>query len=174
MARVLELQLQHQSFQRVFKTDFLWDGLVGSPCCPTDSQESSRKPQFKRSTKARPNSDQLQPQLLGSSEQPDPLSRAGGGSPSGPHSLGYAAEFPSSMMCAHVCARVCVRACVHVCPSSMMCVCVRVCPGHCVVRSFPGCIPQKPEKRSAGHLASALPSSLTLYHHPHPPPCPSS
>ena len=24
--------LQHQSFQRIFKTDFLKDGLVGSPC----------------------------------------------------------------------------------------------------------------------------------------------
>ena len=27
--------------------DFLWDGLVGSPCCPRDSQESSPTPQFK-------------------------------------------------------------------------------------------------------------------------------
>ena len=27
----LELQLQHQSFQRIFRTDFLQDGLVGSP-----------------------------------------------------------------------------------------------------------------------------------------------
>ena len=25
----------------IFRTDFLWDGLVGSPCCPRDSQESS-------------------------------------------------------------------------------------------------------------------------------------
>ena len=30
VAKVLELQLQHQSFQRIFRTDFLWDGLVGS------------------------------------------------------------------------------------------------------------------------------------------------
>ena len=40
VAKVLEFQLQHQSFQRRFKTDFLQDGLVGSPCCPRDSQES--------------------------------------------------------------------------------------------------------------------------------------
>ena len=38
--QVLELQLQHQSFQWIFKTDFLSDWLVGSPCCPRDSQES--------------------------------------------------------------------------------------------------------------------------------------
>ena len=40
VAKVLEFQLQHQSFQRIFRTDFLWDGLVGSPCSPRDSQES--------------------------------------------------------------------------------------------------------------------------------------
>ena len=40
-------QLQHQSFQRIFRTDFLYDGLVGSPCSPRDSQESSPTPQFK-------------------------------------------------------------------------------------------------------------------------------
>ena len=40
-------QLQHQSFQWVFRTDFLEDGLVGSPCRPRDSQESSPTPQFK-------------------------------------------------------------------------------------------------------------------------------
>ena len=28
-------------------TDFHYDGLVGSPCCPRDSQESSPTPQFK-------------------------------------------------------------------------------------------------------------------------------
>ena len=32
VARVLEFQLQHQSFQWTPRTDFLWDGLVGSPC----------------------------------------------------------------------------------------------------------------------------------------------
>ena len=30
-----------------FRTDFLEDGLVGSPCSPRDSQESSPTPQFK-------------------------------------------------------------------------------------------------------------------------------
>ena len=34
MAKVLELQLQHQSFQWLFRTDFLQDGLAGSPCSP--------------------------------------------------------------------------------------------------------------------------------------------
>ena len=47
VAKVLELQLQHQSFQWIFRTDFLYDGLIGSPCCPRDSQESSPTPQFK-------------------------------------------------------------------------------------------------------------------------------
>ena len=32
VAKVLEFQLQHQSCQWIFRTDFLWDGLVGSPC----------------------------------------------------------------------------------------------------------------------------------------------
>ena len=43
----LEFQLQHQSFQSMFRTDFLYDWLVGSPCSPRDSQESSPTPQFK-------------------------------------------------------------------------------------------------------------------------------
>ena len=34
VAKVLEQQLQHQSFQRIFRTDFIQDGLVGSPCSP--------------------------------------------------------------------------------------------------------------------------------------------
>ena len=38
MAMVLGPQLQHQSFQWIFRTDFLYDGLVGSPCSPRDSQ----------------------------------------------------------------------------------------------------------------------------------------
>ena len=46
VVKVLELQLQHQSFQWIFRTDFLWDWLVGS-CSPRDSQESSPKPPFK-------------------------------------------------------------------------------------------------------------------------------
>ena len=41
------LELQHQSFQWIFRTNFLDDGLVGSPCTPRDSQESSQTPQFK-------------------------------------------------------------------------------------------------------------------------------
>ena len=47
VAKVLEFQLQDQSFQWIFRTDFLEDGLVGSPCSPRDSQESSPIPQFK-------------------------------------------------------------------------------------------------------------------------------
>ena len=47
VAKVMELQLQHQFFQWIFRTDFLQDGLVGSPCSPRDSQESSPTPQFK-------------------------------------------------------------------------------------------------------------------------------
>ena len=47
VAKVLELQLQHQSFQRTPRTDLLLDGLVGSPCSPRDSQESSPAPQIK-------------------------------------------------------------------------------------------------------------------------------
>ena len=45
VAKVLELQLQHQSFQWIFKVDFLQDGLVQS-CSPRDSQEFSPAPQF--------------------------------------------------------------------------------------------------------------------------------
>ena len=47
VAKVLELHLQHQSFQWIFRVDFLWDWLVGSLCNPRDSQESSPGPQFK-------------------------------------------------------------------------------------------------------------------------------
>ena len=47
VAKVLEFQLQHQSFQWIFRIDFLQDWLVGFPCCPRDSQESSAIPQFK-------------------------------------------------------------------------------------------------------------------------------
>ena len=42
----IEFQLQHQSFQRTPRAD-LQNGLVGSPCSPRDSQESSLRPQFK-------------------------------------------------------------------------------------------------------------------------------
>ena len=41
VAKVLEFQLQHQFFQWTLRTDLLQDGLVGSPCSPRDSQESS-------------------------------------------------------------------------------------------------------------------------------------
>ena len=47
VAKVLEFQLQHQSFQRNPRADLLQNGLVGSPCSPGDSQESTSTPQFK-------------------------------------------------------------------------------------------------------------------------------
>ena len=47
VVKVLELRLQHQSFQWIFRTDFLYVWLVWSPCCPRDSQGSSPTPQFK-------------------------------------------------------------------------------------------------------------------------------
>ena len=46
VAKVLEFQLQHQSFQWTPRTSLLYDGLVGSPCNPRDSQESPA-PQFR-------------------------------------------------------------------------------------------------------------------------------
>ena len=49
VAKVLEFQLQHQSFQWTPRTDLLQDELVGSPCSPRDSQESSPTPQFNSS-----------------------------------------------------------------------------------------------------------------------------
>ena len=45
VVKVLEFQLQHQSFQWIFRTDFLLDGLAGSLCSPRDSHESSPTPQ---------------------------------------------------------------------------------------------------------------------------------
>jgi len=47
VAKVLAFQLQHPSFQWILKTDFLQNGLVGSPWSPRDSQESSPIPHFK-------------------------------------------------------------------------------------------------------------------------------
>ena len=47
VAKVLEFQLQHHSFQRNPRADLRENGLVGSPCSPRDSQESSPTPQFK-------------------------------------------------------------------------------------------------------------------------------
>jgi len=46
VTKVLQFQLQYQSFQRIFRTDFLLEGLVWS-WIPRDSQESSPRPQFK-------------------------------------------------------------------------------------------------------------------------------
>ena len=39
VAKVLELQLQQQSFHWIFRVDFLQDWLVWFPCNPRDSQE---------------------------------------------------------------------------------------------------------------------------------------
>ena len=47
VVKVLEVQLQHQSFQRILRIDYLYDWLVWFPWCPRDSQESSPTPQFK-------------------------------------------------------------------------------------------------------------------------------
>ena len=47
VVRVLEFQLQHQSVKWTPRTALLQDGLIGSPCSPRDSQESSPTPQFK-------------------------------------------------------------------------------------------------------------------------------
>ena len=46
VAKVLELQLQPQSFWWIFRIDFHLDWLVWSPCCSRDFQESSPAPQF--------------------------------------------------------------------------------------------------------------------------------
>ena len=46
MTKILEPQLQHQSFQWIFRVDFPKDWLVLSPWCPRDFQESSPAPQF--------------------------------------------------------------------------------------------------------------------------------
>ena len=42
VAKVLEFQLQHQSFQRIFKAEFILDWLVCSPCSPKESWVFSR------------------------------------------------------------------------------------------------------------------------------------
>ena len=47
VAKILQFQLQHQSFQWTFRTDFLQDGLVGSPCSAIDAWESSPTRQLK-------------------------------------------------------------------------------------------------------------------------------
>ena len=47
VAKVLEFQLLHHFFQRNPRAHLLQNGLVGSPCSPRDSQESSPTVQFK-------------------------------------------------------------------------------------------------------------------------------
>ena len=47
MTKVLEFHLQYHSLQRNPRIDRLQNGLVGSPCSPRDSQESSPTPQCK-------------------------------------------------------------------------------------------------------------------------------
>ena len=55
VAKVLELQLEHHSFQRNPRADLLLNGLVGSPCSPRDSQKSPT-PQFKSINSSQSNS----------------------------------------------------------------------------------------------------------------------
>ena len=50
VAKVLEFQLQHQSFQWTVRTDILKGWLVWFPCTPRDCQESSPTPQLKSVT----------------------------------------------------------------------------------------------------------------------------
>ena len=47
MPKVLDFQLQYQSYQRTPRADLLENGLVRSPCSPRASEESSPTPQFK-------------------------------------------------------------------------------------------------------------------------------
>ena len=47
VAKVLEFQLQNQSFQPMFRTDFHEDWLIWSPCSRRDSPGSSLTSQFK-------------------------------------------------------------------------------------------------------------------------------
>ena len=48
VAKLLEFQLYHYFFQGNLRAAFLQNGLVGTPCNPRDSQESSPNPQFQR------------------------------------------------------------------------------------------------------------------------------
>ena len=47
VAKVLAFQHQYQSFQWIFRTDFLQDWLARSPFSPRNSQESSPTPKFR-------------------------------------------------------------------------------------------------------------------------------
>ena len=49
MAKELELKLWHQSFQIIWRVDFLQGWPVWSPCSPKDSHESSPAPNLKAS-----------------------------------------------------------------------------------------------------------------------------
>ena len=55
VAKLLEFQLQHKSFQWKPRTYLLQDGLVGSPCSPRDSQESQKTRDIWNSRKAKSN-----------------------------------------------------------------------------------------------------------------------
>ena len=48
VTKVLEFQLQHQSYQWTPRTNLLWNALAGSPCSPRNSQESSPTPHFQK------------------------------------------------------------------------------------------------------------------------------
>ena len=50
VAEVMEFQLQHQSVQWTPKTYLLQEELVGYPCSPRDSQESSPTRQFRKAS----------------------------------------------------------------------------------------------------------------------------
>ena len=73
VAKVLEFQLQHQSFQWIFKNDFLYNWLVWSPCSPRDSQESSTTTQFKSINSSVLSSVQFSHSVLSDSLQPHEL-----------------------------------------------------------------------------------------------------
>ena len=47
VGKILELQIQHQCFQWIFRVDCLEDGLVWHPCTSRDCSESSSIAQFK-------------------------------------------------------------------------------------------------------------------------------
>ena len=47
VAKILELELQDQSFQWILRTDFIYNWMVLSSCSPRDSQKSSPTPQIK-------------------------------------------------------------------------------------------------------------------------------
>ena len=50
----IKVQLQHQSFQWIFRVDFFCNWLIWSPWSPSDSQESSPTPQFKSTNSSVP------------------------------------------------------------------------------------------------------------------------